>query len=66
MVLWSRLVKDMENFSLQTAAFILMRLHSRIISESSSEVEEIIVSELTSLNKVLRRIFNDKCLIFRL
>lgn len=50
--MWNCLSKDAENFNLQIAAFLLMRLHSRRINETSSEVEDIIVTELTSPNKL--------------
>ncbi|KAI1728390.1 protein pad-1 [Ditylenchus destructor] len=52
-VLWSRLVSDSEFFSLQTSALLLLRLHSRRITDVSSEVEDIIVSDLTSSDKVV-------------
>jgi len=37
--------------TLQTAAFLLLRLHSRRSTEASSEVEEIIVADLISIDK---------------
>uniref|UniRef100_A0A915CMX1 Dopey N-terminal domain-containing protein n=1 Tax=Ditylenchus dipsaci TaxID=166011 RepID=A0A915CMX1_9BILA len=51
LVLWTHLAFNAENFTLQTAAFLLLRLHSRRIAESSSEVEDIIVADLTSADK---------------
>lgn len=51
-MLWARLGANVETFSLQTSAFLLLRLHSRKVSDASSEVEDIIVSELTSSDKV--------------
>ena len=38
---------------MQNIAFLLLKLHSRRLSDSSSEVEDIIVSELTSANKMI-------------
>lgn len=50
-MLWERLGDNIE-INTQTSAFLLLRLHSRKISNPSSELEDIIVTELTSSNKV--------------
>ncbi|KAH7695943.1 DopeyN-terminal domain containing protein, partial [Aphelenchoides avenae] len=51
-VLWSSLGEDVEAFNEQTVVCLLCRLHSRRIGETSSDVEEIIVGDLTAPSKV--------------
>ncbi|KAL3088791.1 hypothetical protein niasHT_023139 [Heterodera trifolii] len=59
-VLWRRFADDdgtgmdiAADTLLHPIALLLLRLHSRRVSETSSEVEDIVVAELTSSNKVL-------------
>jgi hypothetical protein len=51
-VLWHNLAETSESINAQVVSNLLNRLHSRKISDTSSDVEEIIVQDLTSLNKV--------------
>uniref|UniRef100_A0A914HFY8 Dopey N-terminal domain-containing protein n=1 Tax=Globodera rostochiensis TaxID=31243 RepID=A0A914HFY8_GLORO len=57
-VLWRRFADEQTTAAadvdaLMPIALLLLRLHSRRVSETSSEVEDIVVTELTSANKVL-------------
>nr|CAD2168686.1 unnamed protein product [Meloidogyne enterolobii] len=51
LALWKRFSENTDLERVQTVALLLLQLHSRKITDSSSEVEEIIVSELTCNNK---------------
>uniref|UniRef100_A0A915MA78 Dopey N-terminal domain-containing protein n=1 Tax=Meloidogyne javanica TaxID=6303 RepID=A0A915MA78_MELJA len=51
LALWKRFSETTDLERVQTVALLLLQLHSRKINDSSSEVEEIIVSELTCNNK---------------
>jgi hypothetical protein len=50
--LWQRFSENSDILWLQMVALLLLRLHSRRINESSSEIEDLIVGELTSANKM--------------
>lgn len=51
-VLWHNLAETSESINAQIVSNLLNRLHSRKVSDTSSDVEDIIVHDLTSLNKV--------------
>lgn len=51
-VLWHNLAETSESINAQIVSNLLNRLHSRKLNDTSSDVEELIVHELTSLNKV--------------
>lgn len=51
-MLWTSLGEEIEAFSEQTVVCLLYRLHSRRIGETSSDVEDIIVGDLTAPSKV--------------
>lgn len=53
-VLWSNLGETSEAINAQVVSNLLNRLHSRKASDSSSDVEEVIVHDLTSMDKVSR------------
>uniref|UniRef100_A0A1I8BMX9 Dopey_N domain-containing protein n=1 Tax=Meloidogyne hapla TaxID=6305 RepID=A0A1I8BMX9_MELHA len=51
LALWKLFSENTDLERVQTVALLLLQLHSRKVNDSSSEVEEIIVSELTCNNK---------------
>uniref|UniRef100_A0A1I7S1B1 Dopey_N domain-containing protein n=1 Tax=Bursaphelenchus xylophilus TaxID=6326 RepID=A0A1I7S1B1_BURXY len=52
LILWSHLEEQSQNVNALTVSKLLLRLHSRRSQERSSEVEEIIVQDLTSNNRL--------------
>lgn len=51
-VFWSNLGETNESINAQVVSNLLNRLHSRKVFDTSSDVEELIVHDLTSLDKV--------------